>query len=78
VLFLFSEREPLHHELRRSGWLATLQSSPAVTVEQLAVIDHTLRPSWAQEEAQKALDRALARELDAAPAGTVSSPSASA
>lgn len=74
ALFLFSEREPLHDELRRSGWLATLQTSPAVTVEHLAVIDHTLRPSWAQEEAQQALDRALARELDVA--GTISSPSA--
>jgi dienelactone hydrolase len=63
ALFLFSEREPLYDELFRAGRIARLQSAPAVTIERLAVADHTLRPSWAQNRAQDALDAALTREL---------------
>ncbi len=75
ALFLFSEREPLYDELLRSGRLATLERSPAVTFEHVAVIDHTLRPSWAQDRAQDSLDRVLDRELEALATAAVSSAS---
>jgi hypothetical protein len=79
VTVLFTEREPLRDELERSGWLARLEAEPAVTVEHVAVIDHTLRPAWAQDQLEAALDRALDRELQAAaPAGAISSSSGSA
>src|SRR5581483_239896 len=76
VTVLFTEREPLREELERSGWLARLEAAPAVTVEHVAVNDHTLRPGWAQDQLEAALDRALDAELQAAaaPAGAVSSP----
>ena len=74
ILILFSEREPLRDELERSGWRARLQQSPAISFEHIAVNDHTLRPGWAQDQAQAALDRFLAAELGgAAQAGAVSS-----
>lgn len=64
VTLLFSEREPLYNELLRAGSIAKVQSWPNVTLERVAVADHTLRPSWAQSQAQAAMDRALARELE--------------
>jgi hypothetical protein len=67
VTVLFTEREPLRDELERSGWLARLEAAPGVTVEGVRVIDHTLRPVWAQEQLEAALDRALSQELEAAP-----------
>ncbi|MFL5859971.1 MAG: hypothetical protein ACJ780_04210 [Solirubrobacteraceae bacterium] len=74
ILILFSEREPLHDELVRSGWRARLEQAPAVSFEHIAVNDHTLRPSWAQDQAQAALDRLLDAELgSAADSGAVSS-----
>ncbi len=78
VLILFSEREPLSDELARSGWRARLEQSPAISFEHIAVNDHTLRPGWAQDQAQAALDRFLAGELGAAPADPVSSATESA
>lgn len=63
TMLLFSEREPLHGELLRTGRLDALREMPGVTLEQVAVADHTLRPSWAQAQAQAALDRMLDREL---------------
>jgi hypothetical protein len=73
VLILFSEREPLSDELVRSGWRARLEQSPDISFEHIAVNDHTLRPGWAQDQAQAALDRFLAGELGAARADPVSS-----
>jgi hypothetical protein len=67
VTLLFTEREPLRDELERSGWLARLDAAPNVTVDRVGVIDHTLRPAWAQEQLEAALDRALDAELQAAP-----------
>jgi hypothetical protein len=67
VTVLFTEREPLRDELERSGWLARLEAAPAVTVDRVSVIDHTLRPAWAQDQLEAALDRALNQELQAAP-----------
>jgi pimeloyl-ACP methyl ester carboxylesterase len=75
VLFLFSEREPLSDELARSGWRQKLEQSPAISFEHIAVNDHTLRPGWAQEQAQAILDRFLDAELGAAAADPVSSAS---
>jgi dienelactone hydrolase len=63
ALLVFSEREPLYTELVRAGRIARLQAAPNVTIERLSVADHTLRPSWAQDRAQEALDRALELEL---------------
>ncbi|MGZ4312419.1 MAG: hypothetical protein ACXVR1_09980 [Solirubrobacteraceae bacterium] len=74
ILILFSEHEPLRDELERSGWHARLEQSPPITFEHIAVNDHTLRPGWAQDQAQAALDRFLAAELGgAAGADAVSS-----
>ncbi|MFZ0041375.1 MAG: alpha/beta fold hydrolase [Solirubrobacteraceae bacterium] len=65
ALILFSDHEPLQRELADSGQLARLQSSPNMTVEYVAVHDHTLRPGWAQRQALAALDRTVERELTA-------------
>ena len=73
VLILFSEREPLFDELVRSGWRARLERSPAISFEHIAVNDHTLRPGWAQDQAQAALDRFLAGELRGSRADPISS-----
>jgi hypothetical protein len=62
VLLLFSEREPVYDELVRSGSTQWLSTTPNVSLERIAVRDHTLRPVWAQGELHAALDRALARE----------------
>jgi dienelactone hydrolase len=67
ALLLFSEREPLRDELERSGRMAILRQWPNVTVEHVAVRDHTLRPSSAQRQVHQILDRALDRELALAP-----------
>jgi alpha-beta hydrolase superfamily lysophospholipase len=61
--FVFSEREAMYDELVSSGAMALLEQSPNVTLERIAVHDHTLRPNWAQQQAHQALDRALQREL---------------
>jgi len=62
VLLLFSEHEPLYHELARSGRIERLGTAPNVTIERIRVRDHTIRPSWAQRQAHSALDRAIVRE----------------
>lgn len=62
--FLFAADEPLHLELRRLGHLARLESWPNVKIEYVPVRDHTLRPNWAQQRVNQALDAALATELD--------------
>jgi len=63
ALLLFSADEPLHEELVRSGRLARMEWWESVTLEYIAVRDHTLRPGWSQGQAHEALDRALEREL---------------
>jgi alpha-beta hydrolase superfamily lysophospholipase len=63
LTLVFSNHEPLHHELIESGRWARLEQWENVTLEYIAVRDHTLRPNWAQREAHAVLDRALAREL---------------
>ena len=67
ALLLFSENEPVHRELVRSGAMARLERSPNVTLERISVRDHTLRPTWAQQQAHAALDRGLERELEGTP-----------
>lgn len=67
ALLLFSEHEPLHEELVNSGRMSMLEQWPSVTIEHIAVRDHTLRPNWAQGQAHAALDRALHRELRLSP-----------
>jgi dienelactone hydrolase len=70
ALLLFSAHEPLYDELRDSGRLARLDRLPQVTIEQISVRDHTLRPTWAQQRAHELLDQALERELQVASAAT--------
>lgn len=65
--FVFARGETLEEELERSGRLADLQASPNIEVERIAVVNHTLRPLWAQDEAHAILDRALDRELQRPP-----------
>jgi dienelactone hydrolase len=71
LTFIFSEREPLLAEFRRTGRLTEFARTPHVVVHSLAVNDHTLRPSWAQEEVHRLLDDALIQELAEAPDGGV-------
>lgn len=63
AMLLFSCDERLHDELVRTGRLARLEGAPNVTLEYIAVRDHTLRPNWAQNHAHAALDRAIRREI---------------
>jgi len=63
AMVLFSDDEPLHEELVRSGRMAWLDQMSNVTVEHIPVRDHTLRPNSAQRQASQALDRAMDREL---------------
>lgn len=59
MLLLFSDHEPLHDELDRTGRLATLAARPNVTVEYIPVRDHTMRPAWSQTAVQAAMDRVV-------------------
>jgi hypothetical protein len=61
--FVFCMGEWLEAELRRTGRLAEFDASPNISVERIAVFNHTLRPLWAQERAHEILDHGLDREL---------------
>jgi alpha-beta hydrolase superfamily lysophospholipase len=63
LLFVFSEKEPLHEELERQGRLPRSERWPNIKLELIPGRDHTLRPHYSQERAHEALDRALDREL---------------
>jgi pimeloyl-ACP methyl ester carboxylesterase len=65
VMLLFAHNEALGRELTESGHIARLAQRGNVWLESVAVRDHTCRPIWAQREVHAALDRALARELEA-------------
>jgi dienelactone hydrolase len=67
-LLLFSAHEPLDDELTRSGRATQLAAWPTMTLERIAVRDHTLRPNWAQGRAHAILDRVIAAELEREPA----------
>jgi dienelactone hydrolase len=67
LLWLFSEHEPLHDELSQTGFLPRVAQISSVTVERIHVRDHTIRPSWAQQEVHRMLDRAVLQP--AAPSG---------
>jgi dienelactone hydrolase len=62
-LLLFSDHEPLDAELTRSGRVDGMARWPNLTLERIAVRDHTLRPNWAQRRAHEILDRAIEAEL---------------
>jgi alpha-beta hydrolase superfamily lysophospholipase len=62
VTLLFSDNEPLHEELTRTGHMTRLEQAPHVTLEHIPVRDHTLRPGWAQVQAHEVLDGAIERE----------------
>ncbi len=64
MMLLFSGNEPLDYEFTRSGRKAQLEQWETVTLEYVPVRDHTLRPIWGQQQAHRALDRALERELE--------------
>ncbi len=74
VTLLFSDNEPLHEELTRTGHMSRLDRAPHVTLEHIPVRDHTLRPGWAQAQAHAVLDRALEREREHSGAPSASSP----
>jgi hypothetical protein len=63
LVVMFSRDEPLHFELVSSGEMAALEQRENVTLESVAVRDHTCRPIWAQQQVHAILDRALEREL---------------
>jgi alpha-beta hydrolase superfamily lysophospholipase len=67
VMVMFSSDEPLQFELARSGELAELEQRENVTLETVAVRDHTCRPIWAQRQVHAILDRALEREVERTP-----------
>ncbi|MDQ6776593.1 MAG: hypothetical protein M3071_10350 [Actinomycetota bacterium] len=64
VMVMFSSDEPLQFELVHSGQLASLERRDNVTLENVAVRDHTCRPISAQREVHAILDRALEREFE--------------
>jgi dienelactone hydrolase len=66
TLFLFAANEPLEQDLIRAGAISELADWPSLTVDRIAVASHTMRPHWAQSQANDCLDRALERELAAA------------
>lgn len=70
ALFMFSVREGLAFDLRRTGKMAELESWPNVTVEPIPINDHTVRSVRVQERVHLSLDAALDRELRASPAPT--------
>jgi dienelactone hydrolase len=59
ALFLFSQNEPLHDQLRRLGVLASLEKWPNLQVEQLPTSDHHLRPLTVQQLVQARIDEFL-------------------
>jgi alpha/beta superfamily hydrolase len=67
--FVFAKGEALEDELERWGRLGDLESSPNITVERIAVVNHTLRPLWAQDQTREILDRGIERELRLPPRG---------
>ncbi|MDQ6835047.1 MAG: hypothetical protein M3016_02565 [Actinomycetota bacterium] len=67
LLLLFSADEPLASELARTERLSRLQASAQTITAYVAVRDHTLRPSWAQQQVHAALDSVLMLELEQAP-----------
>jgi alpha-beta hydrolase superfamily lysophospholipase len=67
TLLVFTEHEPFFDELEASGRLGRLAALPQVTLERIAVRDHTLRANWSQGRLHAALDAALQRELSALP-----------
>lgn len=62
TLLMFSENDPVYTELAAAGWIDRLEEASNVTLERIAVRDHTMRPSWSQHRAHEALDRALAAQ----------------
>lgn len=64
LLFLFSDREPLHEELVRDGRLERPDRWPNLELETVPGSDHTMRALTAQQHAHQLLDRALSRELE--------------
>ncbi len=64
ALFLFSEHEPLHRELTRSGALSRIALWEKVMADYVPVRDHTLRPLNSQRQASGVLDRTLELELE--------------
>ncbi|MDQ6807744.1 MAG: hypothetical protein M3065_22965 [Actinomycetota bacterium] len=64
VLLLSSNHEPLRYELVNSGRMAQLEQLENVTLEYVAVRDHTFRPISAQRQVHAVLDRAIERELE--------------
>ena len=71
VSMVFHAREALLGELERNGWLNRFARSEHVTVQRIAVNDHTFRPVSIQAQVHAALDAALDRELAARQPGDV-------
>jgi hypothetical protein len=67
LTFVFAAAEPLRMELDRTGRMADLTASPRVVVEHLdsPLKAHVLESVALQRDAHAALDRAIARSLDA-------------
>lgn len=64
AVMVFGDDEPLYDALAEAGLLAEIEQAPEFTIERVAVIDHTIRPIWAQQVVHTALDRALDAELE--------------
>ncbi len=74
VSMVFHAREALLGELERSGWLNRFARSEHVTVQRIAVNDHTFRPVRMQAQVHAALDAALERELAARTSDVAATP----
>ncbi len=68
VLLAFTGKEPLHHELARTGVLDHLDRWPNLEVEVLGTSadTHGLTPLWLQRQVHELLDRVLEEELERA------------
>jgi hypothetical protein len=67
VTILFTTREPLDEELARYGQLERMADWPSFALSRVAVRDHTMRPTWAQQQALTILTEAMSDRFDLNP-----------
>jgi len=61
--FVFCDGEPLRDELTAAGLLPPPPQWPNVTATFVPGREHTLKPVWMHQHAERALDEAIEREL---------------
>ncbi len=74
LLLLFSVDEPLHEELKATGYMDQLARWPNMTLELVGGRDHTMRPFSTQRAVHVALDRALEQMIETSGSSDVLEP----